>query len=565
VNSLLNRVVLQKAVGVYLGEQEIFVCLAGISPTGHPMQINTRSLPYSTSNLANALQEAMKPFLRKKRRQLPTAVGLPASKLFFGARPIEGSGSNVETSSEALLQKALCSPNIRVDDYIIDLMKTEVGKHSVAGIAACRKKYMAAVMSALGQCGIRPIRTEPGPCAMLRAAIHCYPTPRKVKSALRILCNDNQAIAILTLSNQPLAWRALELPHGREIASIISAVRTMQSFTTKYGMDGSVEALIVHQRKDLHENMMDPRVADAVGMRVFCCKEPAMGPESIAFGLALGAFDPELRAFDFSVSLKPRISFREIFPWWDLILEGSLLASLGFLLWVHGANIERQYQAVQQECDRHECLKNSSTPALEKEKKEIRLKLDMVRHFLETRILCTSYLHHLPSRLPPTVCLQGLMGQCTFGSGTSAEIKKTLMLRAVAEMTPDGALPRDIDVFLKSLRSDPMLLQNFSRVEMTDIKQSQAGLQAQVVNFTVLCQSQPGKSGAPAIAVKNKDGKSPEVKAKGGKSDNRKTKLDKTKNRKVDAPAQGPPKNKPGQPVKKDADRRQTAPGKAKP
>lgn len=94
-----------------------------------------------------------------------------------------------------MLQKAFSSPNIRIDDLTVDLLKSEVNKLPVASVAACRKKYMAGVIAILNQLRVRPFCAEPEACALVRVAAQQGRFPRRAKTA----CAYS--------SMQPTGWR----------------------------------------------------------------------------------------------------------------------------------------------------------------------------------------------------------------------------------------------------------------------------------------------------------------------------------------------------------------------
>ncbi len=317
MKALLAKLAFHKGVGVCLDEHEIAVSEVASTPLG-PVEVARCSVPTGGEALAAALAKALNPPDRRKRRTRPTALTLSASRVFFNTRPIH---SNAVATPQELLQKTLYSPSIRVDDYIVELVKSGQGKSLTASVAACRKKYITAVMAALNESQIRPHRVEPGPCGLLRAAIQCRRTPRRAKSALRVLCNRSQGLAILTVSDQPLAWRHIELPAGGETGAIVSVMRTLQGLAGRYGMEGPLNCLIVHGRPDLDEQLTDPRFGKALNVRVSCCKAPELGPEAAAFGAALGCLNQRGPIYDFSASLKPPPSFAQIIPWGEWALE----------------------------------------------------------------------------------------------------------------------------------------------------------------------------------------------------------------------------------------------------
>jgi hypothetical protein len=147
---------------------------------------------------------------------------------------------------------------------------------------------------------------------------------------------------------------------------------------------------------------------------------------------------------------------------------------------------------VQVEKARHACLAGTAPAKLEMEKRELREKVDAVRQFLATRILWTAYTHDLPSRLPTNAQLVSLQGLCElecFGKKEApVKPKKSFVLRAMAPLGANGAMPHEIDKFLIALRNHPLLKVDFPDVVLADIKRYQVFSGSQpMASFSVVC------------------------------------------------------------------------------
>jgi hypothetical protein len=485
---------------VQLGEHEIAVSQVAVTPLG-PQEIARHSEPWSGEDLAGALPKVLGRFLPGKGRRWPTAVGLPAGQLFFCTRPVDAAS---ELSPESLLQKSLCSPTTRVDDYVVEMTKAKLNSSSAASMAACRKKYLAMVMGALGDCKIRPFRIEPGPAALLRAAAERHRAPRHVRIALRVFLSEAHGLAVMAAGDVPVAWRNFALPGGQEQAAVLSVVRTLQNLARNYGVTEPARALMLHGRPDLYAGFQEPSFGEEAGMRVVCCPGPELSPASMAFGLALGCLNEGSPAFDLSRTLKPQASFRELIPAGDLVLEAVALIAMGLLLWAQSLKIEDARRSVHLQNLRHECLASEPPERLEKEKNDLAQRVEAIGRFLDTRMLWTSYTHDLPARLPDGVKLNTFEGFYELertGKRRDADTKprRSLVMRAITPVLAGGAMPREIDAFLQSLRNDPLLRRDFPLVELADIKRTQDFRTLQwLANFTVVCLPAAARTAAPA-------------------------------------------------------------------
>ena len=181
MRSLLAKFAFHKAIGLYLGEHEVAVSKVAAAPLG-PVELASHCEACQPEELPGVVERLLMP-LWASRHHPPVAVGVPSSKIFFGTRLARTTG---ESNPEAVLQKALCSPNVRVDDLTMDLIKGTANKLPIASVAACRKKYMSGVIATLTQLGVRPHRTEPSPCTLVRLAAQQYRFPRRSKTVLRV-------------------------------------------------------------------------------------------------------------------------------------------------------------------------------------------------------------------------------------------------------------------------------------------------------------------------------------------------------------------------------------------
>ena len=288
MKSLLARIALHKAVGLYLGEHEVAVSKVAATPLG-PVEIASSSEPCTPEDLPAVIERLVVPLLGRKRR-VPVAVGLASSRLFFGTRLATAGAA---ATPEGVLQKALCSSNICVDDLTVDLLRGTVNKLPVTSVAACRKKYITGIVATLSGLGVRPLRTEPSPCALVRLAAHQYRAPRRSKTLFRVFLGATHGLAVMVAGDLPLAWRTFTLPAGMEGFAILSAARTLRTQERHYGIESSVDYAMVHGRADLHERLQKEQFATDMGTRVVWHEGPALDGKTD--GIRIGHGLPDAR------------------------------------------------------------------------------------------------------------------------------------------------------------------------------------------------------------------------------------------------------------------------------
>jgi Tfp pilus assembly protein PilN len=484
MKSLLAKFSMRKFVGLYLGEHEVAVSEIAVTPLG-PVEILSRVEPCPQNELLNVIERVLQSLHGRKRRRLQVAIGLPNSRVFFGSRPLR---SGADASPEGVMQKVLCSPNVTTDDLTIDMVKGNINKSPVATVTACRKKYMAAVLAVLQRCGAQACRTEPAPCALVRAAAKQYRPPRRAKTVLRIFLGAAEGVAILTLDDLPLAWRSFAIPSFSEGMAILSAARTLMSQSRYYEIEMPLEYAMVHGRADLHERLQKEGLPSEIGTRMIWHEGPALTPQSMAYGLALGCADQTQAGFDLSRLMKPRASLRDIFPWGELACEFVLVVLMGLCLLHQNEQMRAACTAIQMRCDGNKLLASSDVGKLEIEKRNLTQKLESLHQFLDSRVIWTNYLHNLMRQSPPSIQLTSLSGGSVLQiPGPGARL---LQFGASVKLLPRGAVPPAVFQFIASLRNDRLMKQNFGKIDLGTISQAGMTRSGEIkANFSVTCQS----------------------------------------------------------------------------
>lgn len=468
MKTLLAKLAVHKAVGLYLGEREVAVSQVAATFFG-PVETAAAVVPCTVNNWADVADELLRPFIKRNRR-LSVSIGLPNSRLFFHSRFV---ANRATPTPESILQQALASPNIGVEDLTVDLLQTNLDKASIASLAVCRKKYMSVLMMTLEAMRIRPLRAEPCPCALVRAAATQHPFPRRAKMLLCIFLQDDLGLATLVCDGLPLAWKDFSLPAGGEGAAIISAARTLRIQQRLHGIELAPTYAIIYGRPDLEERLVAEEFPSQMETRVLWKAGPVLGPASIAYGLALGGLSQDAKAFDLSRLLKPRPSIWEIFPWSELAFTTALVGCAGLFLGAHAAKLDDSYARATAEASRYKCLGSVEPSKLDPEAKALGKKIDAVRTFCQTRILWSNYTADLAARLPEGATIENIEARNALqvdrkGGGG----KQHFAVRARAPLADDGSTPRNIDAFLTALRNDPIIQRDFSSAELTGIKQS---------------------------------------------------------------------------------------------
>jgi hypothetical protein len=504
VRSLLARIAIKKAIGLYVGEQQITACQVASTPLG-PVQIACHSERYEPDQLSDTIVRLLKPMLGGRKRGPQVAIGLPAPRVFFSTRPIRTTHS--DASAQALLHEVLQSPNICIDDMLVEVIKADSGKRKLASIVSCRKKYMTGLLETLEGCGVRPFRAEPAPCALLRAAAEHRRTPRRSKIALRIFLGDRQGLAVVTAGALTVLWRFFNWASEGEAAAICSAVRSVGALIGHCGIDSPLDVVMIHGRSDLRAGVESEEFRRQVAVPIMWSGGPELNDAAVAFGLALGCLGQQpLDAFDLSRSLKPRVSIWDIFPWVEVAVQIAMVVCMGLFLWMRSQSIEKALEPVKAQYAKRAWLSSMPQAEIQKERQDLEQRVEAIRKFVATRIIWTAYTHDISSRLPADATMTMFQGLCELETSGKNVIKpkKAFTIRASAPIAQDGSTPKEIDRFLTALRGNALLKRDFPIVDLADIKWYQPNITAPAnALFTVICL--PKSTNAPPKPAEDKD------------------------------------------------------------
>jgi hypothetical protein len=496
MKSLLARIGLPRAFGLCVEEATVTLSEVVSTPLG-PVEIGRRQEQVTSEGLPAALKRLMQPRSRHDRCQrIPVAVALPWQRVYFVTRPIQN--TTADPSPHVLLREALRSVSVPVSEMAVDVVKAQPDKRPLASIVACSAEYMRSLLETLKRCGVRPVRVEPGPCALLRAA-NRHRAGRAAKVVLRFFFSDHEAVAVLVAQQLPVVWRYVDLRPGDEASTIVSACRSLLIVSRDCGIESPLDVLMLHGRSDLARLVDVEWLRQQLEVPVRWFEGPALGNAEIAFASGLGCWSPEQQAFDLSRSLKPRASLRELFPWRQVVVQAVLLLCMTLFLLNRYGSLQESYAALEVRNAENPRTASMREAQLEEEKTDLERKVAAVQKFLGTRMLWTTHERQLAECLPANAFLASFQGACELETADQqrgqGKPKKSLVVQGTVLLRQKGLMPREIDVFLDRLRASPILKRDFPVVELAALKPGQSLVnETPVASFTVLCLPKNSKA-----------------------------------------------------------------------
>jgi hypothetical protein len=305
-----------------------------------------------------------------------------------------------------------------------------------------------------------------------------------------VFLGRDQGLAILaTDGDLPLMWRPFGLPVGGEADAILAAVASVRTPGIYCGLESDINAVMIHGRPDL-EGLAELATKPALkGVRTLRHDGPALDEREIALGLALRP-SHQIEPFNLIRSFAPPARFREIFPWGQALIHAAVLLAATILLQNRLASGKAEAANARSADARCAWAASVPTEKLRVEKKGLEQRDESIRTFLASRTIWTNYARDLAGRLPPDLALTSILGVHELETSDSRGVKPkhSLTLRLNAPIPRTGAMPREIDAFLRTLRDDPLLRRDFARIELADLRWSKVSAGASSASFSVVCQ-----------------------------------------------------------------------------
>jgi len=467
MRSLLARLPCRQALGLYVGDGEIALSRVAATLAG-PVEIARTCLPCPADSQAEMLQTLLGSGRKRPKNRPLLALGIPAQQVFFSTRPIRTTDDSA--TPQVLLHEVLRSPNIAIDDMVVDVIRAHPESRKVASIVACRKKFLHRLLGDLRKQAVRIVLAEPAPCALLRLAASQHPAPRRVRTLIRVFLGNHKGIAIGVAGQIPLLWRSFSLPELDESSVIRAQIRALETLVVYCGVETVPGAIMVHGRPDLRERLQRDPFIQKMGSRLHWTDGPTLDAPTIAHGLALGAVNIEHDGFDMARSLKPPLSFREMFPWKELVVQTAIVLGMGLFLYVKAQDLGDKHLGAQLEIQQRPWQQGIDESALLKEKKELKERVEAVQKFISSRVLWSAYSKDIAERLPPTASLERLQGLAEFSTDAVKPGQRALMIKASVPIGSQGGVPAEVNSFLNDLRSDPLLLHDFPTLTMEGVE-----------------------------------------------------------------------------------------------
>jgi hypothetical protein len=488
------KIRLASSVGVALAENSIAWCVLEKGPFGI-RKTDSGEEPCTRQDWANALNKILLKVQTSPGIAASVVIGLPASQAFFATLP---SGPKLETAENLLTNNHCCS-SIPPQELSADVLPVKVGGKTFAAVGASRKKDLQVLIDVPKKLGFRFVRVEPGPWALLRA---CAPQ-RGSRISLRLLVEGKNMLATLVSGSQPLLWRPMELGSEESWDSILSLVRSFETYATQQLALAGIDSIVLEgpSTKELAA-----RLASDLGERFSEVKGPGPTPAATAKGLAVGGMNRDIAAPDLARPLAPPPQLLDLIPRGEVAVLGAVIMCLGLWLWGSGTVVMNDAIRAEEDNSKNVMLQSGDDGKLKDEKKILSAEVQAVSQFLGGRIMWTEYLNQFSGRIPPGVQFVTFQGDMELKTGTEKnerKAKKGLLLNFETMLPRDRPAPPEVDTLLKNIRNAPVVMRDFPEVSLSALRvtknmDNRKSLSGDPASFTIACLPKEKPKGAPA-------------------------------------------------------------------
>ena len=139
------------------------------------------------------------------------------------------------------------------------------------------------------------------------------------------------------------------------------------------------------------------------------------------------------------------VPIREIFPWADLVFQGTLACGVSLLLCGVAADVETRFRIRRAEAAAFSWLKDQDQGKLDAEKRSLEERLRVLEAFQQTRMGWSGQLRTIAADTPATTIITSLTGDGELtvpGKGNQAKPKTQLIVNFATPLTEDGSHAR---------------------------------------------------------------------------------------------------------------------------
>jgi len=381
----------------------------------------------------------------------------------------------------------------RLGNYVSERRTLKAAGQHFETVIMCGRRFLTGVMNGLKNDGRTPPPVfQPSPWASMAAGTRRRSAPKGTSGHPWLCALLDRAPGthqvILMLGKQVIAWKETVASESEEIQCLRKAVVRLALYARRNLRTASPKVIRLEGT--------GRRLADAAamleetGFDVEREDRDVLLAEEASVGAALASLGSHGEVCDLGRELRPPPSIRSLIPWGDMAVHAVLVAALGLFLGGKLFSIHRNLDAVHRENAAWTELSDKDDIELKDRFNAVASQVNAFNKFFEKQEVWTRYMRRIPDWLPDHANLTGLEGTAPLamegGEAGPGRDPRSLQIRCAADLPEDGSAPEEIDQFVASLRSQPLISRRLPIVELASVRWGEGDTDRRAF-CTVLC------------------------------------------------------------------------------
>jgi len=435
---------------------------------------------------ARPLEEEAGEYSRKRRQRLTmgqritkmlenipemVSIGIKDAAVFYYA--FASSAKHTKTLDiDAIVSENPKAEFLNSPTLISDWMTMEVEGQNYVLICAAKKSLVQDTWQQFDSMSLKPLRTEAGTWAALRAAWHAVP-PSPKGAEIRVLLGSKMTLAALSLGNMPLSWQLAHTDSANLAQSLFPNLQSLLIYGQRQLNLKSVSTIIV-QGENIPAGLQLKLTEQMGGIPVKVIPGKPYDGNLIAYGLALGAQDMEAKTMNLSKGLQKPISLLATFPYLESVITLATVFLTILFLYSKAQSLESQVRIRQVLNEQTVWAQGQNNDEIEITNNKIKSDIAPIQDFYSKRIPWVPVMEALAETLPDEAFLTYVSGSDPIWikgkSGAGLEMRVTIK-PFDAKTKPETVLEN----YLETLKENAVIVAHFPKISLAMVTIAKAG------------------------------------------------------------------------------------------
>jgi len=405
---------------------------------------------------------------KAKPRVRPAVVGVRASAVTLHSETVEETHSG-QTAAHSDRDERGGKGERRPTRVLEDSVVFVVGKKKVRLTVRARVDELQAITAATGLDAQDGHCFEPAPWAVWRASHHIAPIKTTQGLHLRFVLGEAGGIAILATNKRPLAWHVLSWDDAPRVEVLVQAFHLLRIHAVRRLHLAEVAQVSLQGEPFATECRNELQAA--IELPVDVVEGDVYGGDLVAFGLAIGAVEPQADAFNLARSLQPPATILQLVPWGEAAFMMSLFVCMYLVLHFNLSSMRDRLHVAAQQVQSVTWANGVAQPKLKDEADALKREVEPLKQFLSRDLSFGQALSTVASTVPGKVWLTTVTGEDLLWEKNSNKTlgNRYILLTAGAPSEREGMAPPEVSDTVRRLEQDALFRKVLPHVKLADV------------------------------------------------------------------------------------------------